>query len=65
MFHGQPVITKLTVLPCADIPEVHITIEEVDIDEVLSESQMITVLSTVTVDITVDQLDGAIGIQVS
>ena len=65
MFHGEPVITELTVLPCADIPAVHITIEEVDIDEKLSESQMITVLSTVTVDITVDQLDGAIGIQVS
>ena len=68
MLHGQPVITKLTVLPCADIPAVHITIEaagRVFINEILSESQTIPIVpNSVTVDITLDQLDGAIGIQV-
>ena len=63
-----PVITELTVLSCADIPSVHITLEaagSVVADVVLSESQMITILANVaTADVTLDQLDGAIGILV-
>ena len=63
-----PVITELVVLPCADVPSVHITIEafeRVVVDEVLSKSQMIIIFENVaTADITLDQLDRAIGIQV-
>ena len=67
MLFDVPVITKLTVLPCANVPAVNITIEAtgIDIDEMLSESQMITIWGgAVTVDVTLNQLDGAIGILV-
>ena len=64
-FSDLPVITELTVLPCADLPAVHLTIEvagRIFIDELLSKSAILQ--NTVTVNITLDQLDGAIGIQV-
>ena len=65
---GFQVITKLTVLPCGDIPAVHITIEvagSVTVDEELSKSQELTIFPNVaTADVTLNQLDGAIGIQV-
>ena len=62
-----PVVAELTVLSCADIPAVNMTVEAVGnvINEVLSESQMIPILPNVaTADVTLDQLDGAIGILV-
>ena len=59
------VTTTLTVLPCGDIPAVHITIGSVLVDEELSESQGITIFPNfATADVTLNQLDGAIGIQV-
>ena len=64
----MPVTTELTVLPCEDVPAVRITIEAAGSpisDEVLSESQKVTIIPNfATVDITLDQLDGAIGILV-
>ena len=64
----MPVTAELTVLPCEDVPAVHITIEVAGSpisDEVLSESQTVTIVPRfATVDITLDQLDGAIGILV-
>ena len=62
-FNGLPVIIELTVLPCEDLPAVHLIIEvagRVVIDEVLSKSAILQN----TVNVTLDQLDGAIGIQV-
>ena len=62
-----PVTAELTVLSCADIPSVNMSVEAVGnvINEVLSESQKITIVpNLVTADVTLDQLDGAIGILV-
>ena len=62
-----PVTAELTVLSCADIPAVNMTVEAVGkvINEVLSESQVIPIVpNLVTADVTLDQLDGAIGILV-
>ena len=66
--NGIPVITELTVLPCRDPPAIHITIEaagSIVVNEVLSESQRIIILENVaTSDVTLNQLNGTIGIQV-
>ena len=60
---------QLVVLPCNDPPAIHIELEivsehlEISMDEIVSESQEFP-MDLATVIITLNQLDGAIGIQV-
>ena len=65
---GLSVILQLVVLPCNDPPAIHIVLQRDNntlIDKIVSESQEFPIVQgLVSVNVTWDQLDGAIGIQV-
>ena len=65
---GLSVILQQVVLPCNDPPAIHIVLKRDNntlIDKIVSESQEFPIVQgLVSVNVTRDQLDGAIGIQV-
>ena len=68
MVDGLSVISQLVVLPCNDPPAIHIVLATVNytlIDEIVSESQEFPIVQGLaSVNVMLDQLDEAIGIQV-
>ena len=57
--------SQLVVLPCNDPPAIHILDIDMSLDVTVSESQEFPIMQGLsTLIITLDQLDGAIGIQV-
>ena len=68
ILNGVPINTEFEVLPCSDPPAIRVVVEaggRMLVDKILSDSQEFPVVEDViTGDITLDQLDGAIGLKV-